>query len=598
MFNPKVTIIIPVYNGSNYLKEAIESALHQTYKNIEILVINDGSTDNSEQIAKQYGDKIKYIHKENGGVSTALNLGISKMTGDYFSWLSHDDRYYPEKIEKQIEYIKNNNLENKKIILYSDYDLMDNHSRVFAKSIKDHNELVKKPEYCLLRGAINGLSLLIPKNAFEECGTFNEDLKCTQDYELWERMQKKYQFVHQPEILVTTRLHREQTGQTSDKVLTEGNKFWIDLINNTTKEKKEQLDGTEYNFYKGMRDFLKTTTPYRETIKFIEDKMKEIEDSNIQKIKQIKVSIIIPFFNRISLVINSLNSALNQTHKNIEIILIDDGSNDSIDPLQKIVKDNENIIKYIKEDKNKGAAHARNIGIKNATGDYIAFLDSDDCFKEKKIEKQLQEMYLRGYKFSHTSYIRDDGKNKQIINTGILHGQAIPTIISNCGIATPTVMIKRDFLVNNNFLYNEKLQIGEDICFYLEILRKTEIMGIQEPLTVVNISNESSAYNPEKQLIGLKTIIKYVINDSELEKYNYNLAVLFREYIRVYDLTHEKKVLEEIEEYNKMQNSTSWKITKPLRLIKNVINLYKHDGPILTTKKIVKKILRILKIIK
>ena len=95
----KVTIMIPVYNGSNYLKEAIESALAQTYKNKEVVVVNDGSTDDGKTaaIAKSFGNKIKYYEKENGGVSTALNLGIKKATGDYICWLSHDDLYYQNK---------------------------------------------------------------------------------------------------------------------------------------------------------------------------------------------------------------------------------------------------------------------------------------------------------------------------------------------------------------------------------------------------------------------------------------------------------------------------------------------------------------------
>ena len=75
---PKVSVIIPVYNGSNYMREAIDSALAQTYKNIEIIVVNDGSTDNTEEIALSYGDKIKYYSKENGGVATALNFAIEK----------------------------------------------------------------------------------------------------------------------------------------------------------------------------------------------------------------------------------------------------------------------------------------------------------------------------------------------------------------------------------------------------------------------------------------------------------------------------------------------------------------------------------------
>jgi glycosyltransferase involved in cell wall biosynthesis len=80
-FEPLISLIIPVFNGSNFLKYAIDSALYQTYINIEILVINDGSTDKgkTELIALSYGKKIKYFKKKNGGVSSALNLGISKM---------------------------------------------------------------------------------------------------------------------------------------------------------------------------------------------------------------------------------------------------------------------------------------------------------------------------------------------------------------------------------------------------------------------------------------------------------------------------------------------------------------------------------------
>jgi len=109
-FNPLVSIVIPVYNGSNFLKEAIQSALSQTYNNIEIIVVNDGSNDNNktEQIALSFKNKIRYLKKNNGGVSSALNLGIRKMNGDFFSWLSHDDLYEKDKIQNQIEYFLDN----------------------------------------------------------------------------------------------------------------------------------------------------------------------------------------------------------------------------------------------------------------------------------------------------------------------------------------------------------------------------------------------------------------------------------------------------------------------------------------------------------
>ena len=81
------------------MREAIDSALAQTYDNVEVIVVNDGSSDDGKtaEIAKSYRDNIKYVEKENGGVASALNRGIEEMQGDFFSWLSHDDVYEPDK---------------------------------------------------------------------------------------------------------------------------------------------------------------------------------------------------------------------------------------------------------------------------------------------------------------------------------------------------------------------------------------------------------------------------------------------------------------------------------------------------------------------
>jgi glycosyltransferase involved in cell wall biosynthesis len=208
-FNPKVSIIIPVYNGSNYLGEAIDSALAQTYKNIEIIVVNDGSDDGrkTEEIALSYGAKIRYFYKDNGGVASALNLGIREMTGEYFSWLSHDDVYYPNKIEAQIDYLRNMK---KDIVLYSDYEFIDHESRFLKKKILKAVEPQKFRLALIVSDPVNGCTLLIPKICFELTGLFNEGLRTTQDYELWFRMAKNFTFVHIPRVLFKSRKHLEQ----------------------------------------------------------------------------------------------------------------------------------------------------------------------------------------------------------------------------------------------------------------------------------------------------------------------------------------------------------------------------------------------------
>lgn len=213
-YNPLVSIVIPVYNGSNFMEEAIDSALNQTYKNIEIIVINDGSNDNgkTEKIALSYGDKIRYYSKENGGVATALNLGIDKMKGDYFSWLSHDDLYLPKKVEKQVDAIDVNN--NKEIIVCGSTLIdKDRNSIPSARKYRNLGKVSGKEMFVNIfnrNKAFHGCGLLIPKIAFEESGKFN-DLKYMQDIECWARMMiKEFSFVFIDESLVNVRVHSEQ----------------------------------------------------------------------------------------------------------------------------------------------------------------------------------------------------------------------------------------------------------------------------------------------------------------------------------------------------------------------------------------------------
>ncbi len=207
---PKVSIIIPVYNGANFLDDAIRSALAQTYENIEILVVNDGSDDlgKTEEIAKSYGDKIRYFSKPNGGVSTALNLGISVMEGDYFSWLSHDDVYFPTKTEVQIAFLKRLGRD---AVLYSDYEYIDEASRyIKTKKVPDIPPGQFRMEMICRSEIIHGCTLLIPRTFLLEVGRFDESLHTIQDYDLWLRMAECYDFVHMPDVLISSRVHAGQ----------------------------------------------------------------------------------------------------------------------------------------------------------------------------------------------------------------------------------------------------------------------------------------------------------------------------------------------------------------------------------------------------
>ena len=181
------------------------------------------------------------------------------MKGEYFSWLSHDDTYEPNKVEEEIEYLIKNNLIGKKVIVFSDYYLINTKGKIIANCRKDHDEIVNKPEFILMKGHVNGLSLLIPKSAFDEYGEFDTKLICVQDYVKWYEMSKTYRFVHIPKCLVSTRFHPKQVTNTNPKVLSEGNAFYRRLIDETSRKRKEELEGSEYCFYRVLEAFYKNS---------------------------------------------------------------------------------------------------------------------------------------------------------------------------------------------------------------------------------------------------------------------------------------------------------------------------------------------------
>ena len=204
---PLVSIVIPVYNGSNFIRESIESALHQTYKNIEILVINDGSNDNNktEIICKSFGNKIRYFHKRNGGVASALNLGIDEAKGSFFSWLSHDDLFKPNKIEKQVNFF----LENPRAkVVCSRFEVID--LRTNDKIVPEYPKKIFKNGVDALNNWIDFCSILILKNCFLEVGNFDINNKTLQDFDMQLKLLTKYDIFLLDEILSIRRHHEEQ----------------------------------------------------------------------------------------------------------------------------------------------------------------------------------------------------------------------------------------------------------------------------------------------------------------------------------------------------------------------------------------------------
>lgn len=213
---PLVSIIIPLYNGSNYVEEAIQSALAQTYDNVEIVVVNDGSTDEGagKAVCDRYADRIVYFEKENGGCASALNYGIRRAKGMLISWLSHDDLYLPEKLEKQVRMYTEQGLDVNNTVISNVGMLVDAQGkRIPHPGRKDTGYYPARQafSYFLFRSCPNGCGLLIPKCCFEKYGYFDETLQFVLDWNLWLKFAASgVDFYFDDEKLVCNRVHSMQ----------------------------------------------------------------------------------------------------------------------------------------------------------------------------------------------------------------------------------------------------------------------------------------------------------------------------------------------------------------------------------------------------
>ena len=241
-----------------------------------------------------------------------------------------------------------------------------------------------------------------------------------------------------------------------------------------------------------------------------------------------KVSVIIPTYNRGNLIIKSIKSVLNQTFKNLEVIVIDDGSSDNTEHLVNKITDKR--LKYVKLSSNKGSSNARNIGIKNANGQFISFQDSDDIFYPNKIEKQLQNIINRNsiLDFCKINVIYNSTYSYLIPNkrqeNSILKGDIFNELISRGNfISTQSMLIRTNYMKKH--LFDIDMPRLQDYDVILGMIPKVKISYTKEVLVDLHIQNNSITRSPRK----LKKAINMLLN----KKYNFNRIqkTLFLKYL-------------------------------------------------------------------
>jgi glycosyltransferase involved in cell wall biosynthesis len=210
---PLVSVVIPVYNQERYIKEAVESVLGQTYPQVELVVVDDGSTDRTPEILKTYGSRLRYIRQSNAGAATALNNGIAAATGELVGWLSSDDVYEPAKVQRQVELFQ---ARPEISLTYTDFNVIDGDGRLIrtvrSPYYSDRKEFIRR---LILGNFVNGSSVIAKKKALVDTGLFDPVMTYHADANMWLRLLKRHEFGHVNEVLLNYRWH---AGNASNNV--------------------------------------------------------------------------------------------------------------------------------------------------------------------------------------------------------------------------------------------------------------------------------------------------------------------------------------------------------------------------------------------
>ncbi|MBI3999274.1 MAG: glycosyltransferase [Candidatus Omnitrophica bacterium] len=224
---PLVSVIIPTYNREHLLVDAVESVLSQTFKDYELIVVDDGSTDGTEEIIKRkYDGKIRYFKQENQGISGARNRGIREAKGEYIAFLDSDDLWLPEKLEKQVAFLDS----------HPEVGLIC--TKLWRYAIGKESEKRLCPEYfsaefkdlLVSNNYVPTTTVMVRKECLDQIGLFDTNLSVAEDFDLWLRFMKRFKVHCLEDVLAVHREHPQKTSLNMKKLYNGYAQFYKKVI--------------------------------------------------------------------------------------------------------------------------------------------------------------------------------------------------------------------------------------------------------------------------------------------------------------------------------------------------------------------------------
>ena len=469
---PKISIITVVYNNAKTLDRCIQSVINQTYKNIEYIVIDGGSTDGTVDIIKRYESKIDYwVSEPDDGIYAAMNKGIKKASGEYINFMNSDDCFYSNDSLKQLApFLK----------LGKDYVISK------AKVIEKKSTWIKcinsKISWVLMPFSHQGL--FVKKNVLNSIGLFNTQYKLSADYDLALKLYlKNYQEI-KTDIISANFYNSGRSIQNRSKGIAEDLEIQMNLygrhLNFSISDLKELKSANikmhrdfksqvkDLNFLAKIKLNLENTPSIKKTALYT----KFLVDHYINKPY---ISIICPIYNKAHSLEKAIKALTNQTLHNIELIFIDDDSTDnSYQLLKNFSWGNQFLVTYLKNEKSIGLNLTRNKGLTIAKGKYIGFIDMEEIVTKNMFalmivnamnsdadiviyETQIKE--LKGKNILHTENYNDSNSNQVLKN----YLEQYPSI---CASACNKIY-NRKFLIENNIEFPDSY-CSENQVFLLD----------------------------------------------------------------------------------------------------------------------------------
>jgi protein O-GlcNAc transferase len=364
--NPQISVIMSAHNSARYLESSIKSILNQTIDDFEYIIVNDASTDGTEEILKQFDDpRIKLLpNTENLGLTKSLNKAVQLAKGKYIARMDADDISLSHRFETQLNFLDNNP---DYAIVGSSYYQIDEKGRAYAINNVLYEDADIRKELrksnCFAHG-----SIMMRKSIFQKAGGYDERYAFAQDYDLWLRISEISKVANIREPLYCWRETRSSISVHKQKE----QEYYANLAISEAYKRDQK---------KSVPEGAKIIETAKKDQLWSKKTLANLKDAPL-------VSVVVPCYNQAQFLPEAINSIVKQTYNNWECIIVNDGSTDDTSEVSKrlISQYPANNI-HLVEQENGGVASARNAGIAVSSGKYILSLDTDDMIAEGMIEK-------------------------------------------------------------------------------------------------------------------------------------------------------------------------------------------------------------------